>query len=415
MTSSRSPQRFRRAFAHRHVVLPVIHVETDGQARRNAEIAKAAGADGVFLINHSIGSDLLLNIHAKVVDQFPQWWIGVNCLGLRPETIFSRISPSVAGIWVDNAMIQEGQVEQPDAESVLRAVAHNRWPGLYFGGVAFKYQRQVSDLATAAQVACRYMDVVTTSGPGTGQAAHVDKIRIMKEAMGDFPLAIASGITPGNVAGYLSHADCFLVATGISTSFTELDPKLVQALIQRVRSYESHGAEGAVAGEPQVNGSVCFVCEWNEGRSAHLELSVKHKLRLAASPVKICSAGLSQGGRISPLRGEHLASLGIPRHEIDAHRSTLFGAEHAQCSLVLVAERQMKERLLLAWPALKGRVMTIRGFVLGQSPEDESLSAREAHLEDAGGHDEQAKLALYAELDGLAEAVASRLLGLRGS
>ena len=87
----------------------------------------------------------------------------------------------------------------------------------------------------AATKAARYMDVVTTSGPGTGHAASPDKISVMKHALGDHPLAIASGITPENVSDYLDIADCFLVATGIGKSFEELDAELVNALVQKIR------------------------------------------------------------------------------------------------------------------------------------------------------------------------------------
>lgn len=239
MSTSKSEIRFRQVFTNRHVVLPVIHISSAEQARRNAAIAREAGADGVFLINHSIGSDDLLRIHDEVVGLLPEWWVGVNCLDLDPETVFARISQRVSGVWVDNAMIQENQVEQPDADAVLKTQNANGWRGLYFGGVAFKYQRQVSDLTTAAQVARRFMDAVTTSGPGTGKAAHVEKIRTMKEALGDFPLAIASGITPDNVRDYLPCSDCYLVATGISRSFEELDPVLVKRLVETVRTYDA--------------------------------------------------------------------------------------------------------------------------------------------------------------------------------
>lgn len=58
----------------------------------------------------------------------------------------------------------------------------------------------------------------------------------MKQAIGEFPLAIASGITPENVSESLDIADCFLVAKGISTSFTELDPVRVKRLVDVVRS-----------------------------------------------------------------------------------------------------------------------------------------------------------------------------------
>jgi predicted TIM-barrel enzyme len=226
----------RQVFQNRHVVLPVIHVTSTAQALENASIARDAGADGVFLINHAMSSEELLSAHVAVRARFPNWWIGVNCLDLEPEQVFERITDSVNGVWTDNAMIDEANEAQPLAQKVLDSRNQRGWSGLYFGGVAFKYQRRVEDLAAAARRAMRYMDVVTTSGSGTGHAADVNKIRVMKEALGTFPLAIASGITPENVAEYMPHADCFLVATGISKSFEELDPAKVKALIQVVCS-----------------------------------------------------------------------------------------------------------------------------------------------------------------------------------
>ena len=87
--------RFVQVFQNRHVVLPVIHTCFEEQAQGNIIIAKEAGADGVFLINHSIDLDELLEIQAKMVVQFPDLWIGVNCLGDEPLEIFSRITPLI--------------------------------------------------------------------------------------------------------------------------------------------------------------------------------------------------------------------------------------------------------------------------------------------------------------------------------
>ena len=162
------------------------------------------------------------------------------------------------------------------------------------------------------------------------------------------------------------------------------------------------------AGLPRID-SVCFICEWNEGRSPHLELSVRQKLREAGHFVRTCSAGLSQGGRINVLRRDYLLRLGIPSAEIESHQSTIFASTHAQCDLVLVAETQMKDRLLAKWPSLKGRIMTIRGFALGQSPEKESLSSHGAHLEDAGGNATETKLRHYAEWEEVQQEIAYRL------
>jgi predicted TIM-barrel enzyme len=228
---------FSQLFCQAPVVLPVVHVSSLEQARRNTAVAVRAGADGVFLINHSIPWQELLAIHDRVLDEFSGLWIGVNCLDLAAQEVFDRISDRVAGIWVDNAGIDERNVTQPRAEEIRVRQREHRWNGLYFGGVAFKYQRHVEDLAAACRIAAEYMDVVTTSGTGTGHAAAVEKIAAMKHVLGDHPLAIASGITPDNVDDYLPIADCFLVATGISEAFDELDPKLVRALVEKVRAF----------------------------------------------------------------------------------------------------------------------------------------------------------------------------------
>jgi predicted TIM-barrel enzyme len=207
------------------------------QALRNTRIAQEAGADGVFLINHGSSHQDLLEVYTQVTAQFPGFWIGLNCLDLRPEEVFHHIPTATDGVWVDNAMIREDCQGQPDAQAVRDIQKHLGWEGIYFGGVAFKYQREVRDLVAAARTATSFMDVVTTSGPGPGQAALPEKIRIMKEAIEDHPLAIASGVTPENVHDYLPFTDCFLVATGISRSFEELDPARVRLLVDRVRSY----------------------------------------------------------------------------------------------------------------------------------------------------------------------------------
>lgn len=237
---------YRETFANRHTILPVIHVAGLEQALRNAGIAREQGCDGIFLINHEIPGTELLEVHHRVFEAFPDWWIGVNCLDLSPIEVFESVTDSVAGVWVDNAMIDEREDHQFQAEQIQAARVKSGWQGLYFGGVAFKYQRHVDDVGRAARIAAGYMDVVTTSGPATGQAAARDKIRAMKEALGAFPLSVASGITLENIRQYLDVADSFLVATGISESWLELDEERVRGLVSRIRDYavleQSRGA-----------------------------------------------------------------------------------------------------------------------------------------------------------------------------
>ncbi len=223
---------YRTIFQKKHTFLAVVHVEGGRQALRNAKIALQGGADGVFLINHGeVAYHSLIEIYQMIRENLPSLWVGINCLDVGTAAII-YIPTNTAGLWVDNAYISEGENPTFRAKQFLNLRKDRNWQGLYFGGVAFKYQKEVVDVAKVARLAMPFVDVITTSGLGTGQPADIGKIRTMKDAIGDHPLAIASGVTPENVSQYMPHADCFLVATGISTSHTELDPQRVRALTQ---------------------------------------------------------------------------------------------------------------------------------------------------------------------------------------
>lgn len=213
----------------------VIHAEDEVQVMRNITRAQEAEADGVFLINHSISAEKLIALATIADREFPHLWLGVNRLGYKWSRIFSDLPPCVKAVWSDNGLIDCEAEEQKDAETV--ATRRKRWGGLHFGGVAFKTQQPLTDYGAAKHAikAKPYVQVITTSGPGTGQPPTVSKIQRMRMAIGNHPLAIASGITPENVAGFLPCVDHLLVATGVSDSFTELSLSRMKALVKTIR------------------------------------------------------------------------------------------------------------------------------------------------------------------------------------
>lgn len=229
---------FREVFKNEHVILPVIHVRTIEQTITSAKIVRDAGADGAFLISME-GMDYLglRHLHSTVKDELPDFWLGVNFLDITAFHSFNIVSEKINGVWADNAEILKRTDDQLLAETTNQVRINNKWEGLYFGGVAHKYQRPVlqRDLPKAAAIAKNYMDVVTTTGAGTGIAADLEKIKIMKKALGDFPLAIASGISPENVESFMPYANAFLVATSLMWSIEYFNPKRVEALIKAVR------------------------------------------------------------------------------------------------------------------------------------------------------------------------------------
>lgn len=217
------------------VFLPVIHVENESQGIEQATLSLLNGVYGIFLINHSISYSKLFKVYKNIRILFPESWIGINCLDLEPIQVIKKMPKDIDGLWVDNAYIWEelGYDNQEYAKEVLDTIHDIGWKGLYFGGVAFKYQKKVKDLIKTTEIACRYMDIITTSGVGTGIPPEVKKIEIMSKIIhkNHKKIAIASGISSKNINSY-KMADIFMVATGISYDFTHLNPQLVRELIK---------------------------------------------------------------------------------------------------------------------------------------------------------------------------------------
>ena len=225
------------------IVLPVIHVLDAPRTQANIEILLDAGAPGCFLINHDFEKEALIPILKTIRLRFPNLWIGVNFLAVTGKDAFPILGDLAAegctidAYWADDARIDE-HGDTVEAEEIAKIRQASGWNGLYFGGTAFKKQRPVApgDYGAAAQQAMPLMDVITTSGIATGEEADLGKIEIFRKAIGDRPLAIASGISPRNANNY-SNVDCFMVATGINEpgNFYDINPARLAALMEQCR------------------------------------------------------------------------------------------------------------------------------------------------------------------------------------
>ena len=199
-------------------------------------MAKDVGADGIFLISHGTisGRHLARYIYPTLELVLRPFWMGVNFLDLdNAAALEEAVRVGADGLWVDNcgADTEDDLSKSLFSQVQSRAHAEGRAVPILFGGTAFKYQPFCAEPAVAAWRASRFVDVVTTSGEATGQPPTVGKIRAMREAIGDHPLAIASGISADNLGRYIKNVDAFLVATSISRSFDQLDPNKLKRLI----------------------------------------------------------------------------------------------------------------------------------------------------------------------------------------
>lgn len=227
-------------FGRSKILLPVLHLPfgADG-AMDSISIARESGADGVFLINQGMSTRELLALLPSIRARHPDLWLGINLLGYEPEEIIALPEAVLLdGVWADDAGVDslDAATAAAAAGRWTEACRRTGWKGLYFGGTAFKTQTPIRDdqLPEVGRRAAGFVDVVTTSGPGTGIAVDVGRVKILREALGTHPLALASGVTPENVEDVLPYVDVFLVASGIESTFGRLDPVRTRALSERI-------------------------------------------------------------------------------------------------------------------------------------------------------------------------------------
>ncbi len=199
----------------------VIHTLTNGLAHviGETQVAKDAGADGIFLIPDYAKGNLKATTedqHAYVSalkDTFKDFLIGVNFLRHLPE-----IESKIYSIQPD--------LLQNDLSSL--ELQRDRLPNTeFFCSVAFKYSQNVNLTGERLQQHCNNVsnicDVPTTSGDATGVSADFEKIREIRSYLAPTKrLGLASGVTKENLRSYLKEGVTdFLVATSLIECVTD--------------------------------------------------------------------------------------------------------------------------------------------------------------------------------------------------
>lgn len=195
---------------------PVIHVKNQEQVFKNIEICIDARVGLCWLIGHGIDNLELIRIAYKAKQKYKDINIGINCLGMKYDDV-SIFASFIDYVWTDNCYAEPRDLEVRSGH-------------IYFGGVAFKYQNPRFSLEDDCINAINFVDVITTSGDATGSPPTLDKIKLIHSYVNPHQIAIASGINKDNISQFLPYVDYYLVATGISKSWDELDIDKVQEL-----------------------------------------------------------------------------------------------------------------------------------------------------------------------------------------
>ncbi len=226
------------------LLYPAIHVRDIKQAREQTSIVlNEGGASGVFLVNNGglVSSGKLLWMTELIKKDFPKHFIGVNPLGMSTtEALACALMQDGGfdGLWTDNG----GVLEDGDSAYLADGLESSleKRAAKYFGSIAMKYQPKVLNLSSVARVAAKYFDVVVTSGEKTGVPPSVEKVRTIRDAIGDKKFALASGVDSDNIVQYLPYADIFIVGTSLwvdpEDEFT-YHPLKVRHLKEKIDAY----------------------------------------------------------------------------------------------------------------------------------------------------------------------------------
>lgn len=215
-------------------VLPVIHHIDRVTSIGQVQLARGAGADGVFLIAHD-GNDVEMMHAAWEAKQiFPDFAIGANLLSMSfLEAVEIVADAGLDMLWADRMGVSSLGVTK-EAYELPR-----RFPRLsFFASVAFKYQPMESDPAGAARMAAYANLIPTTSGPATGVAPELPRVAAMSAAASGC-LAVASGVNLDNVASFRPYVSHVLVANGISEDAHRLCAMKLRHMIALAHANES--------------------------------------------------------------------------------------------------------------------------------------------------------------------------------
>lgn len=216
----------------------VVHADSTEQALEQSKIAFDNGADGIFLINHRIKANKLVECYYTVRFQYPDAFIGMNFLDLDAFGALGKLPEGCDALWMDDALIHSDEPLQRAYD--VCDYANNKGQGKTFRtftSIAFKYQRHEPRPEWAAMRAAELFDVIVTSGAATGSPPEVDKIKSIYYSMSNrFILALASGVDAQNVQSYKPYVSCFMVATSISDDNDMLIPEKVRELADLIKN-----------------------------------------------------------------------------------------------------------------------------------------------------------------------------------
>jgi len=182
---------------------------------QQCNIAFDNGSFGIFLIPHYYGINPIdvNNIYYYVRNKYPTQFIGINYLADIDEYI-NIIPPTVSAIWTDEGLGNKDNIYLIDKINKVK----KELGFLYFGGFYHKgnnYNFDPSSVNIKKNFALQNIDVLTTTGLGTGIEIDDRHFSIISYNIPKNRLAMASGLDSTNVHKYKNSVEYAIVGSSL--------------------------------------------------------------------------------------------------------------------------------------------------------------------------------------------------------
>jgi len=248
---------FWQLFPKKKPIIAMVHIfngnrqQRIDQALEDTERLQRGGVDGLLVENYDCGyfdanctTDEMAERLAEIViavRKHTKLPVGLNVLPNDYWKSFSvALSTGGTFIQMDHITGDFDGCESVDPEEYFQT--RKCYTNIaVFGGIHPKYYELVDptcSLEECARRATSLADAVVVTGQVTGDPATLDDLRVAREAIGDHPLVIGSGLNAHNAVSQLSIADGAIVGTAFKKGGVRpgepIDVELVKQLMDEV-------------------------------------------------------------------------------------------------------------------------------------------------------------------------------------
>jgi hypothetical protein len=212
-------------------VIPVIDVLDRAQAVRNAALAFAVGADGIFFDNADDDDGILLTVAKQLKPDWPDKLLGASYASLGPVKALERsVRSGLDATWTVRTDVT---ARMASADAVRAATLLKSHPGHRFFAAIASSASDVEGEPGLAAMRVRELGMIPTTGEERSDGSS-RRLATIRGAIGNAPLALAGSFAPANLGSLSSLPSHLFVHTGGDAGFAYLDVDALRTCMTRV-------------------------------------------------------------------------------------------------------------------------------------------------------------------------------------